>query len=87
MKKSIIALGFALASFASFAQTKVTLDNSGDYVAMASAPDSASYKPTGGYLKEKSGERLPVYVSKKGKEFVFCTSKKTGKTYKKYIVK
>jgi len=31
------------------------------------------------------GETVPVYVSPRGKEFIYVTSKKTGNVYKKYI--
>ena len=31
------------------------------------------------------GETVPVYVSARGKEFIFVTSKKTGNVYKKYL--
>jgi Rad3-related DNA helicase len=46
--------------------------------------DSVNYVQTGD-LAKYNGKMLPVYKSKKGKIFVFMTSKKTGKQYKKYL--
>ncbi len=46
--------------------------------------NSPTYTQTGDYAIYRS-ERLPVYMTKKGKLFIFVTSKKTGKPYRKYI--
>ena len=43
-----------------------------------------TYTQTGDYAIYKA-ERLPVYVNKKGKLFIFVVSKKTGKPYRRYI--
>jgi len=45
--------------------------------------DTTSYQQTQDIAIYK-GEKLPVYISKYGKLFIFVTSKK-GKQYKKYL--
>jgi len=45
---------------------------------------SVSYKKTQD-VAIYQGEKKPVYVSAKGKLFIFVTSKKSGKEYKKYL--
>lgn len=52
-------------------------------------PDSSAKR--GGYTKtknlftNKNGRTDTIYLSSKGKAFVFRTSKKTGKTYRQYL--
>lgn len=38
-----------------------------------------------GYTATLKGVTYPVYVSDKGKMFIFMTSKKSGKQYRKYL--
>lgn len=35
--------------------------------------------------KDKNGIEYPIYLSSKGKAYIICTSKKTGKSYKRYL--
>lgn len=35
--------------------------------------------------KDKNGVEYPIYLSNKGKAYIICTSKKTGKSYKRYL--
>ncbi len=37
--------------------------------------------------KDKNGVSYPIYLSSKGKAYIICKSKKTGKTYKRYLPK
>jgi hypothetical protein len=87
MKKLILSIALFTFSYVSNAQTKVFIDESGNYVAMAKPVNDTSkttYKETGRFFIEKSGAKLPVYISDKGKEFVFVVSKK-GNKYRKYL--
>ena len=34
---------------------------------------------------DKNGVEYPIYLSSKGKAYIICTSKKTGKPYKRYL--
>ncbi len=76
MKKLIIGAMMMLA-FSAQGQKIYDLDKD-------NGTDSINYTKTGDMAKYK-GKMLPVYKSKKGKIFVFMTSKKTGKQYKKYL--
>lgn len=87
MKKIILSIALFYSLSNAKAQTKVFVDESGNYVAMAKTANDTSkttYKETGRFFIEKSGEKSPVYVSDKGKEFVFIVSKK-GNKYRKYL--
>lgn len=46
--------------------------------------DVPTYQDSG-YTATLKGITYPVYVSAKGKMFIFMTSKKTGKQYRKYL--
>ena len=35
--------------------------------------------------QDKNGVEYPIYLSNKGKAYIICTSKKTGKKYKRYL--
>jgi len=88
MKKVLLSIAlFYSLSTVSKAQTKVFVDESGNYVAMTKPVNDTSkttYTETGRFFIEKSGSKVPVYVSSKGKEFVFVVSKK-GNKYRKYL--
>ena len=87
MKKVILSIALFYSLSNAKAQTKVFIDESGNYVAMAKPINDTSkttYKETGRFFIEKTGSKLPVYVSDKGKEFVFVVSKK-GNKYRKYL--
>jgi hypothetical protein len=87
MKKLILSIAISGCMFYSAkAQTTVFVDESGDYVQMLSPKltDTTKLVKTGKFLKTKSGDRLPVYTSKNGKEFVLMTSKK-GNVYRRYL--
>lgn len=88
MKKVIlsIALFYSLSNGLK-AQTKVFVDESGNYLPIKKAVNDTSkttYTETGRFFIEKSGVKLPVYLTTKGKEFVFVVSKK-GNKYRKYL--
>lgn len=36
---------------------------------------------------DKDGKAYPIYLSSKGKAYIICKSKKTGKQYKRYLPK
>lgn len=36
-------------------------------------------------FESKDGVKYPIYLSPKGKAYIICKSKKTGKTYKRYL--
>lgn len=85
MKKVILSIALFYSLQTAKAQTKVFVDESGNYVqAVKSDTSTAHYKETGKTFIDKSGAKLPVYVSDKGKEFVFIVSKK-GNKYRKYL--
>lgn len=87
MKKVILSIALFYSLQTAKAQTKVFVDESGNYVAMTKTANDTSkttYKETGRFFIEKSGTKVPVYVSDKGKEFVFVVSKK-GNKYRKYL--
>lgn len=88
MKKVFLSIAlFYSLSTVSKAQTKVFVDESGNYVAMTKTVNDTSkttYTETGKFFIEKSGVKLPVYLTTKGKEFVFVVSKK-GNKYRKYL--
>jgi hypothetical protein len=74
MKKAIIIL-MLIISAQTFAQSKTyNLDQKKDTVSYTQTKDFAVYH----------GETLPVYISKKGKLFIFVVSK-SGNKYKKYL--
>lgn len=64
-----------LLSLNSYSQKVYDLDKQSDSVSYAKTNDVAIYH----------GEEKPVYLSKNNKLFIFVTSKKSGKQYKKYI--
>jgi len=66
------------------AQTKINLDSNGNYVQSVPSAKLGTYKETFKTFVTKSGEKLPIYETAKGKLFVFCTSKK-GNVYRKYL--
>lgn len=37
--------------------------------------------------KDKNGVSYPIYLSGKGKAYIICKSKKSGKAYKRYLPK
>jgi len=80
---------FSVLFFASLfvsSQSRVTVDQSGNYVTMQSKSGRVSVKKdTGKYLIQKDGTKLPVYESANGKLFVEKTTKTTGKVYRAYL--
>ena len=75
-----------LAALGASAQTGVKRNENGIFCEVKQPKDSTA-KRNGEYFVDKSGIIYPIYVSEKGKHFVYHTSKKTKKTYKHYIVK
>lgn len=84
MKKLIFTIALTATSFVVSAQTIVKKGDDGNYTYVAK-PDSQNYTANGLYLIDNKGKKLTVYATRKGREFVFATSKKTGKEYRKYI--
>ena len=85
MKKVILSIALFYSLQTAKAQTKVFVDESGNYVQLAKSDTSkTSYKETSKFFIDKSGAKLPVCVSDKGKEFVFVVSK-NGNKYRKYL--
>lgn len=39
------------------------------------------------YYQDKDGMKYPIYLSSKGKAYIWMKSKKTGKMYKRYLPK
>ena len=74
MKKIIITIALLL-SINSYSQKVYDLDKKRDSISYTKTNDVAIYH----------GEKKAVYLSKKGKLFIFVTSKASGKEYKKYI--
>jgi hypothetical protein len=74
MKKIIITLALLL-SLNSYSQKVYDLDKKQDRISYTKTKDVAIYH----------GEKKVVYLSKNGKLFIFVTSKKSGKEYKKYL--
>lgn len=37
--------------------------------------------------ESKDGKKYPIFLSSKGKAYIICKSKKTGKEYKRYLPK
>lgn len=46
----------------------------------------SGHKTTMVYI-DKDGNKYPIYVSSKGRHYILKVSKKTGKTYKRYLTK
>lgn len=85
MKKLIISIALFCSVPIANAQTKVFVDESGNYVAYARLDTTkTNCKETGRYFITRKGEKSPVYVTAKGKEFVFSVSK-NGNKYRKYL--
>jgi sugar diacid utilization regulator len=74
MKKIIITLALLL-SLNSYSQKVYDLDKKTNSISYTKTNDVAIYQ----------GEKKVVYLSKNNKLFIFVTSKKSGKEYKKYI--
>lgn len=75
--KKIFITSLLLLSLISFSQTRkvYNLDVKKDSISYTKTNDVAIYH----------NEEKPVYLSKNGKLFIFVTSKKSGKIYKKYL--
>lgn len=83
-KFSLFLIAFLLAC-AVTGQTKVKKDLQGNFVTARETGTTAKAKETGKFLILKTGEKLPVFETAKGKLYVNRTSKKTGKIYKQYL--
>ena len=83
MKKLTLITALILASFAGMAQTKVTKDVQGNYVAVKRV-DTTANKATGHTFTDTKGNVYPISISVNGKLFYNKTSK-AGNVYKVYI--
>lgn len=84
MKKLILSIALFYSLSNAKAQTKVFVDESGNYATAQSSTISQECKPNGKFFIQKNGLKLPVYETSKGKLFVFVTSKR-GNIYRKYL--
>lgn len=85
MKKSILTLIVILSTFfCANAQTKVTVDANGNYVAAKRDYAREEAKETGKTFTDSKGNVLPVLESAGGKLFVVKTSK-AGNEYRMYL--
>lgn len=84
MKKTIISLAILLSlSFAGFSQT-ITKDAKGNYTEAKDSTGATATK-TGKIFTDKNGIVYDLYISKRGKLFVYKISKTTGKSYTYYL--
>lgn len=87
MKKSFITAVLVSASLLSFGQDNIKRDSTGNFYSSGRARSAGEPKASGYTYTNSRGEKMPVYVSDSGRYFVIMTSKKTGKTYRKYLTK
>lgn len=78
----VLMLGFLAISNGLTAQNVKLEGNT--FVQQSSNADSVS---TGYYYQDSQGFKYPVFLSSKGKAYCWLKSKKTGKTYKRYLPK
>lgn len=87
--KKLLALALLVTGVTISAQTQAKstykIDEGSKTIYLDSlANQNINYVATG-YVAMYKGNSYPVYQSAKGKKFIFMTSKKTGKQYRKYI--
>ena len=88
MKKLILLVFLSIGMMlGTQAQTRVTVDNNGNYYPIKSDSSKSTGEPTGKYYQDAKGNKFPVFVSKNGKLFYHKTSKKTGLNYNAYLSK
>lgn len=69
-------------------QPKVNYTQNGtEFVQEPKAPRASKEVKTGCTWTDSKGEKYDIYMSSKGRCYVYKTSKKTGKTYKYYLPK
>ena len=76
----VLILGLLVLSLRTQAQNVVRKGNEFVQVSV-----SDSVKKTQYTYKSKDGVVYPIFLSPKGKAFIVCTSKKTGKQYRRYL--
>jgi len=79
--KQIVTLLIVLSPLFGLSQNARKLP-SGDYISIEKSKDSTA---TGKTFTSKDGQIYPVYANVKGKMFHCSVSKKTGKTYRRYL--
>jgi len=80
---------FSILFFADYfaaGQTKVTKDQSGNFITVKTERAKKPEKLTGTYFVLNDSIKLPVCVTDSGKMYVNRTSKKSGKTYRQYLI-
>lgn len=77
MKKLIILALLAIAQM-SVAQTVI---RDGNTFKVEKVQD----QKTSYFYEDKDGKKYPIYLTSKGKAYIYRVSKKTGKTYKYYL--
>jgi len=91
MKKLIVLAAIAW-SMTMAAQTstpsapkKLVINESTKVIDLDAGSSNGPTYTNSGYTATFKGTSYPVYVSTKGKRFIFMVSKKSGKQYRKYI--
>jgi hypothetical protein len=79
----ILFIAIMMATMSSFAQT-TTVKLQKVYDLDANTKEKVTYKETGS-VAIYHNKTLPVYITSKGKLFIWVVSEKSGKKYKKYI--
>lgn len=82
MRKLIIAVMLALAVFTINAEVK---QEGRVFIEQSKAKETQPVQKTDYVYIDSNGESHSIYISANGKAFVYMTSKKTGKVYKKYL--
>lgn len=91
--KKLIVLATLAWSMAMVAQTsthsttekKLVINESTKVIDLDASSNNGPTYTNSGYTAIFKGTSYPVYVSSKGKKFIFMVSKKSGKQYRKYI--
>ena len=87
MRKSFITAVLVSASFLSFGQDNIQRDSTGNFYSEARSRVTLEPRKTAYIYRNSKGELYPVYESESGRYFILMTSKRSGKTYRKYLTK
>jgi hypothetical protein len=84
MKKTLIALTILFAGITSHAQTKVKVDDKGNFIQVSNVREKTPDKPTGQTYTDSKGQEYKVYKSINDKLYIVRVSK-SGNEYKQYL--
>lgn len=84
MKKLLILLMLSV-SVLTYAQEKYRREGNTFVVVKSTKKSKSSSKETEFTVKDTDGKTYKVYISKNGKTYINKISKKSGKTYRKYV--